>query len=123
MNLLMEGILSNNMNVRNETIEKIIMEQPLEIKSELLKVALQGPTYAKLGALKAYGNIISKDDIGTLIEFSNNKDWHMRLEALRCIANIMKEDSLKILEPFLEDKAYGVRSEVELMIADIVKQK
>lgn len=107
------------MNERNKAIEKIIMEQPSELKSELLKITLEGPTYAKLGALKAYGNIISKNEIGTIIEFTKNKDWHIRLEALKCIVNLMGTDSLEILRPFLEDKAHGVRSEVELMISKL----
>ncbi|MBG9786967.1 HEAT repeat domain-containing protein [Brevibacillus laterosporus] len=121
MDLLVEGILSNNMTERNKTIEKIILKQPIELKSDLLQIALEGPTYAKLGALKSYGNIISKDEIGTILEFTKNKDWHMRLEALKCIANLMGEDSLEILKPFLEDKAYGVRSEVELIISNFKK--
>ena len=121
MNQLVESILSSNMSERSIAVKKISIDRPVELKDDLLRIAKEGPTYAKLSALKGYSYIISKDEIDNILEFTTNKDWHMRLETLRCISNLYGEEAIGKLKPFLKDKAYGVRSEIEKIISGFQK--
>lgn len=117
MDLLIEKVLSSDIKTRNEAVTQIINDKAVHLKEDLLNIAKKGPTYAKLNALKAYGYIISKQEVENLYEFFNSRDWHIRLEAIKCTSYILEEESLEIIKPFLKDKAFGVRSEVEKIIA------
>ena len=114
MNEYIEGILSTNMAVRKDAVKLIVENgKNSEMAEELKAIIENGPTYAKLDALTAYGRIIEKVEVENLYPFLKNKDWHIRAETVKCIYGILGEESFPIIEPLLKDKAYGVRSEVE----------
>lgn len=116
MNNFIQGILSTNIALRKKAVEDIIKNGDVELAKELKKIAEEGPTYAKLGALTAYGRIINKEEIEYIYPYLNSKDWHIRLETIKIIHFRLGEDAISMIEPFLKDKAYGVRSEVERIL-------
>jgi HEAT repeat protein len=119
MNEHIEGILSTNIAVRKEAVRIIIKNgKNIELAEELKSIIEDGPTYAKLDALTAYGKIIEKKDVDNLLPLLKNKDWHIRAETVKCIHGILGKESFLIIEPLLKDKAYGVRSEVEKLMND-----
>jgi len=122
MNEYIEKILSSNMEVRKKTVDEIIRnENNFQIANDLKKIVEEGPTYAKLDALTAYGRIIDKENVESLYPFLKNKSWHIRIETIRCIYYLLGEEAIDIVTPFLEDKAYGVRSEVEVIVKSFSK--
>ncbi|WP_163140632.1 HEAT repeat domain-containing protein [Bacillus sp. 22-7] len=116
MEQYIEQLRSTNIGIRKKAVESIIEEKVVSLVPDLYNISKNGPTYAKVDALNALGNILSEDEVNMLDEFLKDKDWHMRLQAITCIYNLLGKKSYEILTPFLKDKAYGVRSEVEKLL-------
>jgi len=119
MDVLIDEILSPNLAIRTNAVKQLISNQSIDLAPKLLEIVKEGPTYAKLDALKAYGNVITIDNVESLYGFLKSRDWHIRAETINCIYKLLGKESLEIITPFLKDKAYGVRSEVEKIIAEI----
>lgn len=119
MENLINEIISTNLSTRKNAVEQIINNKSIDLAPKLLKIAKEGPTYAKIDAIKAYGSIIDLEKVDTIYSFLKDKDWHIRVEAVNSIYNLLGRDALDIISPLLKDKAYGVRSIVEKIIEEI----
>ncbi|MEI4650201.1 hypothetical protein WAG28_20175 [Bacillus cereus] len=122
MEELKKMLVSTNINERDQAIEKIIKSNLLNLREDLINIIEHGPTYAKVGAAKAFSQIATEEDIVTLKRILKMKSWHIRVEALHGIYKVLGANSIEALTPLLKDKAYGVRVEVE-KILDQLTQK
>ena len=123
MEELKKKLVSTNINERDKAIEEIIKSNLLILRGELINIIERGPTYAKVGAAKAFSQIATEEDIDTLKRILKMKSWHIRVEAIHGIYKVCGANSTEELTPLLKDKAYGVRVEVEKILNQLAQEK